>query len=148
MTKLASENNKPIVKATISVAAQASEFAGVRTEVMDFSERAGLPGDTGHQITLVLEELFANLLNHGGGKDGADITLRRDSATVHIRYRDDGAPFNPLDAPEPGLEGGAEKRAVGGLGVHLVRQLTDTAVYRRADGRNILELEMALAAPE
>ena len=134
---------------TLSVAAEPSEFAGVRMRVAEFSTNCGLSHDTGHQITLILEELFANLLNHGGGREravGAEIMLRRDGATVHIRFGDNGAPFNPLDAPPPGLEGGAESRAVGGLGVHLMRQLTTAAAYRRADGRNILDMEMTVPA--
>ncbi|MDA1357842.1 MAG: ATP-binding protein, partial [Proteobacteria bacterium] len=88
-------------------------------------------------------------LNHGGGQEravGADIVLRRDAGTVHIRFGDTGARFNPLDAPPPGLEGDAESRAVGGLGVHLIRQLTTAAAYRRADDRNILDMEMTLPA--
>ncbi len=79
----------------------------------------------------------------------AEISLRREGGRLHIRFTDDGAPFNPLDAPEPGLEGDAEKRAVAGLGVHLVRELTDAAAYRREAGRNILDMELTLsAAPE
>ncbi len=138
--------------AAISVAAEPSEFAGVRTRVTEFTTIAGLSHDTGHRITLILEELFTNLLSHGGGREravGADIMLRRDGGTVHIRFGDNGAPFNPLDAPPPELEGGAENRAVGGLGVHLIRQLTAAAAYRRDEGRNILDMEVTIpAAPD
>lgn len=138
--------------AAISVAAEPSEFAGVRTRVTEFSTSVGLSHDTGHRITLILEELFSNLVSHGGGREravDADIMLRRDGGTVHIRFGDNGAPFNPLDAPPPELEGGVENRAVGGLGVHLVLQLTAAVAYRRDEGRNILDMEVTIpAAPD
>jgi serine/threonine-protein kinase RsbW len=143
-------NDTPAVRDVIRVAAEFDQFAGLRARVEAFSLRAGLPDDTGHQITLILEELFANLLHHGahpaGGGD-AEISLHREGERVHIRFGDAGAPFNPLDAPEPGLEGGAEHRDVGGLGVHLVRELAAAAAYRRVDGRNILDLELTVFTP-
>ena len=139
------------LQAAISVAAAPSEFAIVRMRVTEFAIAAGLSGGSALQITLILEELFANLLNHGGGAaetGGADIVLRRDGVKVHIGFSDDGAAFNPLDAPPPGLEGGADHRPVGGLGLHLIRELTDHVAYRRADGRNVLDMEMTLAVPQ
>ncbi|MBR45485.1 MAG: ATP-binding protein [Rhodospirillaceae bacterium] len=121
----------------------------MRDQISAFSSRAGLTGDLGHQVTLILEELFANLLRHGSDAVEAvhaEIALRREGMSVHIRFSDDGAPFNPLKAPPPGLDGGAKNRAVGGLGVHLVRELTSHAAYRRADGRNILDLQLTVSA--
>jgi sigma-B regulation protein RsbU (phosphoserine phosphatase) len=34
----------------------------------------------------------------------------------------------------------AEKRKLGGLGIHLVRQIMDEIHYRREEGRNVLTL--------
>ena len=147
MNSKASSGETLTSQAVITVAAVPSEFAVVRMRVTEFAIDAGLSGDTAFQITLILEELFANLLSHGGGTaetGGADIVLHRDGAKVHISHSDDGAAFNPLDAPPPGLDGGTDNRPVGGLGLHLVRELTNHAAYRRTDGRNVLELEMAL----
>ena len=54
---------------------------------------------------------------------------------------DNGRPFDPLnDAPEPDLDSGVADRAVGGLGVHLVRTMMDEMRYRRDRGRNHLTL--------
>ena len=55
---------------------------------------------------------------------------------VLLEYSDRGRPFDPLTAPEPDLEAPLQERGIGGLGVHLVRQIMRDVDYRRADGWN------------
>jgi anti-sigma regulatory factor (Ser/Thr protein kinase) len=57
-----------------------------------------------------------------------------------LEFRDEGAPFNPLDAPLPDLTHRPEERGTGGLGVLLVRALVDDATYARDGGVNTLVL--------
>lgn len=40
---------------------------------------------------------------------------------------------------------GIEERAIGGLGIHLVKNIMDDIVYERKDGQNILILKKELA---
>jgi len=53
---------------------------------------------------------------------------------------DSGMPFDPTRKPEVDINASLEDRPVGGLGIHLVRQLMDSVSYRREDGKNILTL--------
>ena len=53
---------------------------------------------------------------------------------------DDGHPFDPLAVPMPSLHADLEHRAVGGLGIFLLRQLADHVAYERRDGTNRLTL--------
>jgi len=55
-----------------------------------------------------------------------------------IKVEDDGRPFNPLLSPPPDLHRPLEQRRVGGLGLHLVRELTNCIEYDRVDGKNRL----------
>ena len=61
---------------------------------------------------------------------------------------DDGLPFNPLEAPEPDLDSPIETRQIGGLGIHLVRNVTDGLEYRRNEGRNRLVIRKQLPRSE
>lgn len=54
---------------------------------------------------------------------------------------DDGRPFNPLEAPEPDLAAPVEERKVGGLGIHLIRNMMDHLEYRRLQGTNLLVMK-------
>ena len=53
---------------------------------------------------------------------------------------DDAPPFDPLSLAAPDLAAGLDERSMGGLGIHLVRELVDEVSYRRVDGRNELTL--------
>jgi anti-sigma regulatory factor (Ser/Thr protein kinase) len=45
------------------------------------------------------------------------------------------------------LDAAGEERAIGGLGIHLVRSLVDQARYRREGDRNHLRLVRRIAPP-
>ena len=53
---------------------------------------------------------------------------------------DDGVPFDPLGAEAPDVDAPLEEREIGGLGIHLVRNLVDDASYHRRIDRNVMTL--------
>ena len=55
-----------------------------------------------------------------------------------VTVSDDGVAFNPLAVPPPDTTLPLEERELGGLGIHLVRNLTDEATYGRLGGRNVI----------
>ena len=115
--------------------------AAARVEI--FCLARGIPHRTAHRFNLALEEALANVISHAF-PDG-----RRHEIAVRVALRDgdltatvcdDGRPFDSLGEPPPDLHAPVESRKVGGLGIHLLRSLTDAVEYRRADGRNHLTL--------
>jgi serine/threonine-protein kinase RsbW len=61
-----------------------------------------------------------------------------------IDINDDAKAFDPLSAPKPDIHAPLEERAIGGLGVYIVKALMDRVSYDYADGRNHVRLEKAL----
>jgi len=59
---------------------------------------------------------------------------------------DDGKPFDPLQAPPPDLSLPLERRPIGGLGIHLIRNLMDEVSYARVGGRNVLKMVKHLSS--
>jgi sigma-B regulation protein RsbU (phosphoserine phosphatase) len=53
---------------------------------------------------------------------------------------DTGVPFDPTKKDEEDTTLSAEERPIGGLGIHLVRQLMDEVHYERQGDKNILTL--------
>ena len=66
---------------------------------------------------------------------------------LRISFVDDGLPFDPLAFRGPDLDGPAEERGIGGLGIHIVRSLVHQARYRREGDRNHLHLVRRTASP-
>ncbi len=95
------------------------------------------------QMQLALEELACNVINHGYGEPGHefDIAISSSPETVRIDVVDGARPYNPLtEAPEPDIGASLDERKVGGLGVFLVREISDELHYRREDGKNRLTI--------
>jgi anti-sigma regulatory factor (Ser/Thr protein kinase) len=60
---------------------------------------------------------------------------------IEIEIKDDGRPFNPLEAPPPDMGKPLAAKQVGGLGIHLVREMMDELEYRRENDKNLLILK-------
>jgi anti-sigma regulatory factor (Ser/Thr protein kinase) len=94
-------------------------------------------------VSLAIEELVTNCIKYGyrDSKDHTiDFVLSVDGGTLTMDIIDDGNPFNPLEAPQPDLSLPIESRPIGGLGLHLLRELADDARYERRDSTNRLTL--------
>jgi serine/threonine-protein kinase RsbW len=112
-----------------------------------FAEQADLPPDVAMHIDIVLDELLVNTISYGypDGRAGR-ISLRMqvdDGVTIVIE--DDGDAFDPLSVAPPDLDTDLEHRQIGGLGVHFVRSMMDSADYQRVDGVNRITLTKQLS---
>jgi anti-sigma regulatory factor (Ser/Thr protein kinase) len=115
------------------------ELPRLATETARFCREQGLGADVEFDLNLVLEELFTNAVRHGdcGGVLGAaEVRLAMLANGVRVEYADCGTPFEPLSAPPPDVTVPLEERRMGGLGIHLVRQIMRDFEYQRSGGWN------------
>ncbi|MES2692977.1 MAG: ATP-binding protein [Verrucomicrobiota bacterium] len=94
-------------------------------------------------VQLALEEAVTNVINHGfddGQPHTFTVDLILEDRRLTAVVSDDAAAYDPLARPEVDTSVPLEEREIGGLGVHLVKKLMDSAHYERRDGRNILTL--------
>lgn len=118
-----------------------SEIEKLRRELESFGKKCGLSSKTLFELNLILEEVVANVISYAYGDDQRhEIVVRADlrDGELVIEVEDDGRPFNPLQVPPPDLERSLEEMQVGGLGLHLVRELTSSLEYDRREERNRL----------
>src|SRR5581483_1127751 len=94
-------------------------------------------------IQVALDEALSNIVAHGyAGATIGTIVVRlacRDGE-VCIEAEDEGAAFDPLQAPLPDLTADLAERQIGGLGIHFIRSLMDTVCYNHRDGKNLLRM--------
>lgn len=105
--------------------------------------------DMEFNLKLMVEELFVNCAMHAynGSADrdcGIDVFIADDPAnhTVHLVLQDSGAAYDPTAHKVEGLTGTerVDELQPGGLGILLVRKLSDSMRYERVDGRNTLHI--------
>ena len=128
-------------KATLKIAPSLDQLERISAVVEDLGEQDNWPPDLIFKVNLVLDELSVNIVNYGGEASVIEVSLAADAEEVRVEISDDGRPFDPLnDAAEPDLDAPLEQRAIGGLGIHLVREMMDELYYRREDGKNRLAM--------
>ena len=98
-------------------------------------------------MSIILDELLNNTISYGfedpsGHEIHVAIELNDDHVT--LRVSDDGIPFNPFTHIDPDTSLSAEERDIGGLGVMLVKQLTDSHAYQRLSDTNVVTLTIKL----
>ncbi|MFZ9746309.1 MAG: ATP-binding protein, partial [Opitutaceae bacterium] len=103
-----------------------------------------------YALQLALEEAVTNVITHGyRDQPGHAFTLelRCEDRRVTAVLTDDAPAYDPLARAEVDIHVPLAERGIGGLGVHLVKKLMDSAAYERRDGRNVLTLTRAFAPP-
>ena len=128
--------------------AQMRAFDQVNTLIEDFGAVARLGREDRHKLTLIVEELFTNTVNHGhrGDSDASVfITLEEDHGNVQLIYEDSAPQFDPLAAGKrTDIDSTINERRVGGLGIHITVGLTEKADYSYVNGRNRICLRLSV----
>lgn len=107
------------------------------------AEEAGIDMTLAMSLNLAMEEAVVNVMNYAypaGVVGTIDIDAACDDGLLTFVISDSGTPFDPTKADDPDVTLQAEDRAIGGLGIFLVRQIMDHTEYQYLDGKNILTL--------
>lgn len=135
----------------ITIKNQLPEIATVTSAMENFARSRDLPEAISWRFHLALEELLRNVISHAypdSAEHDIEVTLDCDAAHMTATITDDGIPFNPLNIAAPNLSDALDDREVGGLGIHLARNVVDTLTYEWRDSRNVVTVVSALGAPK
>jgi serine/threonine-protein kinase RsbW len=135
------EISKYQIENVLTLDSDIAELERLKKFVDTFSEMESLPEEICYHLQIVLEELVLNTMNYGlcePAKGAIRLSMKRQGDDVIAILSDTGVHFNPLEAPTPELTGDVGVRKVGGLGIHLVRNLVQSLRYERREGRNYL----------
>ena len=129
--------------ATLQVAAELSNLAVVRHFVEEMAAGFGFDRKVIDDMLQAVEEAVANTILHGYNRQPGEIKVevQREGNQLVVRLQDQAPHFDPTGFPPPDLTLPLEERALGGLGIYLMRQFTDTVTHRvTSDGSNELTL--------
>ncbi len=91
-------------------------------------------------IELVCEEIFVNICNYAyeDKKGDAKISLKISNKGLKVSFVDSGKPFDPLAKDDADVKSPLSQRQIGGLGIYLVKELTDELYYSNDNETNKL----------
>lgn len=97
------------------------------------------------QVDIAIDELFGNIAHYAYNPETGPATVRvevtEDPIAVVITFIDRGVPYDPLKKEDPDITLSAEERAIGGLGIFMVKKTMDEISYEYKDGKNILRIK-------
>jgi anti-sigma regulatory factor (Ser/Thr protein kinase) len=106
-----------------------------------FEAAHALDPEAAWPVHVALDEVLSNVVRHataGRPNPLIEVTFALAAGSLEVTVVDDGPEWDPLKLPTPDTAAPLEARRPGGLGVHLVRNLTDRITYAREEGRNRL----------
>jgi anti-sigma regulatory factor (Ser/Thr protein kinase) len=104
-----------------------------------------------NEIELVLEELITNIISYAfedRSEHEINFLMEVHADRLEIQTEDNGKAFDPLSQPAPDLTKPLEERPIGGLGIYMIRKLTDEAEYRREGRQNFFRFKKSLLEPK
>ena len=120
-----------------------SELDTLCQKLEGFGESIGLSSKFIFETNLALDELFTNIISYGYSDKKVHqitVTISHQDKELLFSIEDDGIPFNPTEFEEPDLGCTIEECKIGGLGIHLAKNLMDEVCYQRCKNKNILTL--------
>ena len=132
----------------IEIDALTDNLGKVISFVTEQLEAAQFPMKTIMQIELAVEEIFVNIAHYAyapkTGKADISIEIVIDPTRAKITFADEGVPYDPLAKKDPDVTLSANERAIGGLGIFMVKKTMDKVFYEYKNGQNVLTLEKNL----
>lgn len=131
----------PLWATDLTLPAVPQSLPALQAAVDALCTQAGADGELRADLQVVLDEVCSNVFAHAhalGTPGPLRLLLRHwaaasgSPAALELSFIDHGRPFDPLAAPRPDLDLPLDERPIGGLGIHLLRQLTDRQLYRHS----------------
>lgn len=128
-----------------------SELATLCEKMEGVGQALGLSRKCLFEINLALDELFTNIISYGFPDQSEHfirVNVSAERGVLTVVLEDDGIAFNPAARIPPELPCTLDECKVGGLGIHLVKNLMDEVTYERRTGANVLTLKKSIEKSE
>lgn len=102
--------------------------------------------ETTQTMELVVEELFTNMVKYNPeAREDISITLDKSSNVLSICMVDPNSkPFDLTQKEDPKLDLPLKDRKPGGLGIYMVKKLTDSLDYQHHNGKSTITVTKRL----
>jgi len=126
---------------TLSLTSTFSEWHKLYKFIEEFAHTNNIADETFQDLKLVTEEIIANIINHAYAKASdqfIEIRISANNNDITASFIDNAKAINPLDN---NVAIGEDKDlSKGGMGMQIVKSLTDTQKYERIDERNVFTI--------
>ena len=127
----------------IKVIPNEKSFAAVQSFAEDLTKKLAVVPKVSNKVNIAFDEIYSNIVNYSNA-DIAEIKYEIVGGKLILTFSDNGTPYNPLETKEPDVTLSAEDRKIGGLGIFMVKKMTESMEYKYENERNILSIVISL----
>jgi serine phosphatase RsbU (regulator of sigma subunit)/anti-sigma regulatory factor (Ser/Thr protein kinase) len=113
------------------------EIAVVNERLAEFAAEVGVPDTVVQRAQIVIDEILVNSVSYSHAT-GVAVRAWTSTHALTLEMSDDGDEYNPLNSPEPDVAVPMEERQIGGLGIHLVKNLASEIRHAYSHGQNFV----------
>ena len=106
-----------------------------------WADSIGLAEDIYNDLKLAIDETFVNIVSYAFDDESShDITIKfhQTEHRIDITFIDNGIAFDPLNDSNKTMD--PDNLDKGGMGIHIIRSLTEEQHYERIGQRNVFTL--------
>ena len=137
ITLMTIQKTSPVQPVTLRVPCHEDQWPVLRKAIHTFGLCNGIDKKGLKKLEVAAEEAIVNILHYSQASE-VELKLMREKSQIILLLTDDGIAFDPTEhVPNENV---TEERQVGGLGIHLIRQIVDEMHYERKENKNILRM--------
>ena len=116
---------------SLQLIAGLDQLAAIRDFVQQEADRLGVDQSAIDDLLLAVTEVVTNSIEHGYDEQPGPITIEigANADSVLVSVSDRAPPYDPRLGPLPDLSVPPQLRPPGGLGLYLIRSITDELRY-------------------
>jgi serine/threonine-protein kinase RsbW len=130
-------------RAWLRLNADLKDLTAIRKFVEDAARHGPGDNDAIQEMLIAVNEAVTNVIIHGylGQPGMIEVEASYDNHDLVVRLQDQAPSFDPTTVHSPKIPPVRDQPYLGGMGIHMMRQLTDSMTYTSTgDGRNELTL--------
>lgn len=132
-----------------TIANNLTELDSLILSIKRFLETSHYPSEVIYKVNLILEEMITNIIKYGYDDycpcHKIDVKILLQPRDIFITIKDDGKKFDPACHPKINIHLPPEKMKIGGLGIHIVRNITKRISYKRLKNKNIQKINLEIS---
>lgn len=112
---------------------KANDFVSSQLESWDISMKIS------NKVMLVLDEMYSNIVYYSKANNCQIELLNREN-DIKITFEDDGIEYDPTKSLDPDITLEAKDRKIGGLGIFMVKKISESLEYSYINNKNTLKI--------
>jgi sigma-B regulation protein RsbU (phosphoserine phosphatase) len=136
------QDSKQILK-TVKIKNDISEIQSVIDCFETFGEENSISVPEVMKLNIVIDEFIGNTIKYAFPENSnheISVQFAIENNNLKLTIEDDGIEFDPFGRNPPDTALGLHEREMGGLGIHITKQLMDEYSYTRINGINTIVL--------